>query len=108
MQQKLSERAQSGTFSSLSGSTSGAFGSLRQQIEAMIADDLTVGRTDAGRKPFTEVKIMEFITNNETNICNLINIIITEYADEIEETPNYEFECSQIREYFYEVINTGV
>jgi hypothetical protein len=81
---------------------------LRQIIEVMIADDLTIGRTDNGRESFTVVQIAEFILNNDDNICKLIETIMREYADDINDTPNYEFEYSQIREYFYDDIDTSV
>jgi hypothetical protein len=78
---------------------------LRQQIEQIITEELEHQIND-GCKPFNDIKISEFIANNNEEINKVINLILIKYAEEIKENTNYEFTDDEIKDELDKYIET--
>jgi hypothetical protein len=79
---------------------------LREKIELMITNDLTIGRSDNDLIPFTKVEIDKFIENNNDKIEEVIKLMIDDYSndDELELLKDPLFDW--IGEYLYDLIDT--
>ena len=81
---------------------------LKTKIKLMIANDLTIGRSDDNLIPFTSDEIDKFIEDNNNNIEKVITIMINEYSNDNELELLAEPLLDWIGEYLYEFIDTNI
>jgi hypothetical protein len=78
---------------------------LRRMILEEIRADLTIGRIDDNKSPFTEEQILLFVNENSFEIDNCVYQIYTEYERDNELNKLVNPEYSQIREYLVDFIS---
>ncbi len=78
---------------------------LREMTIKQIHCDLTIGKTDYDKIPYTDEQITLFINNNSEKIDNCINEIYNDYEQDNELEDLVRPEQSLICEYLYEHIS---
>lgn len=81
---------------------------LKNKIELMLTNDLTVGRIDNNLIPFTNNQIDNFIKDNKDNILRVIVTMINDYNHDNELETLLDPPLDWIGEYLYYFVNINI
>jgi len=78
---------------------------VKNKVIIQIRSDLTTGRSDDGKDPYTNDHINEFIGQNTNQIHDLIQAMISDYQMDGNLEALRDPENNRIREYLYDYVN---